>query len=709
MMKPILSIAMIFKNEIRCLERCLKSLQPLRDAIPCELVMADTGSEDGSREVAERYADILIDFPWIDDFSAARNAVLERCSGQWCMSVDADEWLVGDFSQLTRFLRNSDENREYTLAAVTVRNFTSADLESQYSDFLGIRLANMSHNPRYRGAIHERWTVEKDIFVMNQVFLHHDGYVGLMEETGRAKRERNMELLKKKLEEDPEDLQTLLQCVESTGYDEEGAVYLRRAMEGVEAKRPGWNVSGPSIFRYAVNDARVRKLPELDERAARAYEWFPDSPFITIDVSFMMLNAKANQKDYAAVIRYGEKYLEALGEYRQGGQAVAATLYGTLAMATAVREQAARIILADAYFQEGQHEKARDMLLTLRGEEMIQDCTRNYMGVMANLHAQSGLDMSRYVSAFWEQITAPTPSEERAIERQRGVAETAVRFFSRVYRAEEEKQGFRHAYTLFRPLAGTCGWGDAAAILEEDEPEALARLLSRVGEWKSCPIEALAHALERGAKFPQPEKPLTLEEMDSLAGRLAQDRESLLAVIGKLGEVSDLQTLLWVRGLFLAAVQVYGWKEAEDGMDLARKFAAVERQFLTLCYASEMLRPENLFVLPAMHRFGWYCVQAFEALDSGDPAGYVRCLRQGLSACEGTKAMVEFLVGHTPELQTQTPSQELLDLAERVRTMLAAYPPDDPAVVMLKQSQAYQKVVYLIEGPELGVFGGLPQ
>ena len=74
MATPLLSICMILKNEIRCIEKCLKALQPLRDAIPCELVIADTGSTDGTREVAERYADILFDFTWINDFAAARNA-----------------------------------------------------------------------------------------------------------------------------------------------------------------------------------------------------------------------------------------------------------------------------------------------------------------------------------------------------------------------------------------------------------------------------------------------------------------------------------------------------------------------------------------------------------------------------------------------------------------------------------------------------------
>ena len=78
MKKPLLTIGMIFRDDIRCIERCLKALQPLRDAVPCELIMADTGSADGSREVAERYADVVFDFPWINDFAAARNAVMER-------------------------------------------------------------------------------------------------------------------------------------------------------------------------------------------------------------------------------------------------------------------------------------------------------------------------------------------------------------------------------------------------------------------------------------------------------------------------------------------------------------------------------------------------------------------------------------------------------------------------------------------------------
>lgn len=132
-------------------------------------------------------------------------------------------------------------------------------------------------------------------------------------------------------------------------------------------------------------------------------------------------------------------------------------------------------------------------------------------------------------------------------------------------------------------------------------------------------------------------------------------------------------------------------------MEVARAFAKAEQAFVTACYSPEVLQEGNVCVLPSMHRFGWYCAQAFDALEAGDTVGYVRYLRAGLVTCENMKPMVEFLTEHTPELQAPPPDPELLQLAEKVRLMLAAYPADDPAVEALKASPAYQRVAHLIE------------
>ena len=98
-------------------------------------------------------------------------------------------------------------------------------------------------------------------------------------------------------------------------------------------------------------------------------------------------------------------------------------------------------------------------------------------------------------------------------------------------------------------------------------------------------------------------------------------------------------------------------------------------------------------------------------MDAGDLLGYIQQLRKGLTVCEGMKPMVEFLIKHTPELQSVSndPNPELLVLAQKVRLMLAQYAPGTPAVEAIKNTEAYQKVAHLIEGVEVVPMGGLVQ
>ena len=102
--QALLSIGMIVKNESRCLEKCLNALTPLRNAVSCELVIADTGSTDNTKEIAAKYADTLFDFLWVNDFSKARNAVMDRCKGKWFITIDADEYLESSPDELVAHL-----------------------------------------------------------------------------------------------------------------------------------------------------------------------------------------------------------------------------------------------------------------------------------------------------------------------------------------------------------------------------------------------------------------------------------------------------------------------------------------------------------------------------------------------------------------------------------------------------------------------------
>ena len=85
--RPLVSAAIIVKNEAEYLRRCLGSIAHWVD----ELVVVDTGSTDDTVEVARSFGAELGHFPWIDDFSAARNHALDMATGEWILYIDADE------------------------------------------------------------------------------------------------------------------------------------------------------------------------------------------------------------------------------------------------------------------------------------------------------------------------------------------------------------------------------------------------------------------------------------------------------------------------------------------------------------------------------------------------------------------------------------------------------------------------------------------
>ena len=232
--KPMLSIGMIVKNEQDKLEKCLKALQPLREAVSCELVIADTGSTDNTRTIAEKYADLVFDFPWINDFSAARNAVMDRCNGIWYLTVDADEYLAPDVSELAEFL-NGENAEKADVGYVIQRNYnTTQMLPGDCNDFFACRMVRMQSGIRYMGTIHESLQVPsgKVARFFSKTILHHDGYAWKTEADAQAKMQRNLELLEKALEQHPNNARLLTQCIESSNFQtDKRNFYAHRAMD----------------------------------------------------------------------------------------------------------------------------------------------------------------------------------------------------------------------------------------------------------------------------------------------------------------------------------------------------------------------------------------------------------------------------------------------------------------------------------------------
>lgn len=92
-----ISLCMIVKNEEKVLKRCLECLKDIVD----EMIIVDTGSTDATKEIAGKYTDKIYDFPWIDDFAAARNFSFSKATMDYIYVADADE--IIDEENKTRF------------------------------------------------------------------------------------------------------------------------------------------------------------------------------------------------------------------------------------------------------------------------------------------------------------------------------------------------------------------------------------------------------------------------------------------------------------------------------------------------------------------------------------------------------------------------------------------------------------------------------
>lgn len=80
---------MIVRNEAERLERCLDSVAGFVD----EMVVVDTGSDDGTAAIAARCGASVHHLAWPGDFAPARNHALDLVRGDWVLVLDGDEWL----------------------------------------------------------------------------------------------------------------------------------------------------------------------------------------------------------------------------------------------------------------------------------------------------------------------------------------------------------------------------------------------------------------------------------------------------------------------------------------------------------------------------------------------------------------------------------------------------------------------------------------
>ncbi len=270
-----LTVCMIVKNEEADLPRALESVREIAD----EIVVLDTGSTDGTREVAASYGASVFGHEWKDDFSEAKNAALAKATGEWVFFLDADERVDPESTGRIVSAMSGDADAYFVKIESEVRSGAGRTYVNLHQ-----RLFRNNRGIRYEGAVHEQVDSSLKRIGANVkpsgIVLKHTGY-GLSRDEMRPKLERNLDILNRMVLQDPDDAVSLFHLGETLSllgtYGEAAQAY-DRALEagGLPAElRPvaTQNLASSMIKLGKYEEAMrlLRKVQELDPAMLSAH------------------------------------------------------------------------------------------------------------------------------------------------------------------------------------------------------------------------------------------------------------------------------------------------------------------------------------------------------------------------------------------------------------------------------------------------------
>ncbi|MBH0231513.1 glycosyltransferase family 2 protein [Halobacillus yeomjeoni] len=248
-----ISLCMIVKNEEEVLANCLSSVKDICD----EIIIVDTGSTDKTKEIAEQFTEHILDFEWIDDFSAARNFSFSQATKDFILWLDADDiFLPEDQEKLKKLKDTLDESVD----AVSMRYVIARDAYDNPSiHFRRNRLVKRSKNFKWIGPVHEYLEVGGNI-LSSDISVEHKKD---MKKASEMNSKRNLRIYEKRIKNgdnfSPRDLFYYANELRDHGQYQKAIIYYNEFLSG----KKGWIEDNISACTYSADCHK--KSGEKDE------------------------------------------------------------------------------------------------------------------------------------------------------------------------------------------------------------------------------------------------------------------------------------------------------------------------------------------------------------------------------------------------------------------------------------------------------------
>lgn len=341
----LLSISMLVSGKKEeYLSRSLESLLYFKKAFPCEIILVDTGCSQEQRRFIAKYADLIVDFPWCDDFAAARNAGLKEARGRWFLYLDDDEWFENPKEIIAFF--QAGEYERYNCASYVVRNYSNLQ-GTMYDDSYPSRMVKLTPETKFVGRIHEYlepFELPKKTF---RDFVHHYGYAYRNQEEREAHARRNIVPLQEMRKEHPGDPRWMCQLAQEYFSLNEYEEVIRVCREGLQEWRTlkAFVEYGP-VHAGALYAYILASLESM-ERYGEEERWYQEAvrePVMRLDFMepTMAFFCLAGARMYCYLGQYGRSrdlFRQYLGYYRKYKDDRTAVEAGAAALAAGVFQE----------------------------------------------------------------------------------------------------------------------------------------------------------------------------------------------------------------------------------------------------------------------------------------------------------------------------------------------------------------------------------
>ena len=167
--RPTLTIGILTLNEAHRIKACLESAK-----FADQLIVVDSGSSDGTAEIARHFGAETFSYPDWQGFAVQRNRLLQHASGDYIFFLDADEIMGADFQRELQAIVASGEQAVWKIRWRMVA--FGHELKYLRSTSLVERLFVRRNLLEFKGVVHEEAQLDNPQTPRKEIhtpLLHH--------------------------------------------------------------------------------------------------------------------------------------------------------------------------------------------------------------------------------------------------------------------------------------------------------------------------------------------------------------------------------------------------------------------------------------------------------------------------------------------------------------------------------------------------------